>query len=296
MKKFLLVVYTLALSSIGFAQNCIEITQAAFITNTDGTWSLNITYAASGKKALEVVVRCGTSVILTTCYETNGSGSTSFTGPVCNGGDLLLSATLTPHTGNCTSAACGPDFTVDPPGGGALPVNMKAFYAQRKNATVILNWQTGTEINTKEFILQRKAGNLFVDVATIAARNNPTGSSYTLADANNFKAVSQYRLKIVDLDGSYAYSEIRAVKGTGMANDFTIFPNPSSGSARITVTVISEPTDVQLVDNSGRVLKTVSMNNSTSADFNNLQKGMYMIRIINKSSGESLTKKLSVIQ
>lgn len=296
MKKFLLIISSILVSaSFGYSQSCIEVTVANFSAGpAAGTFSLNVTYVANGKKALEIVVRCGTDIVLETCYETNGSGSTSFTGLLCGTGITGLVATLTPHTGNCGAAACGPDLTV--PDGGPLPINMGAFYAKRKNASVSLTWQTASEINAKEFILQRKVGNEFVDVTTIAARNQATGSSYAFTDLNGFKGVSQYRLKLVDQDGSFRYSEIRAVKGTGGVDDFIVFPNPSRGNARVTITDISEPTDVQLIDNSGRILKVVSMNNSNTADFNNLQKGMYMIRILNKTSGEYLTKKLNVIE
>ena len=297
MKKYLLIIYTLAISPFCFAQNCIEITAAAF-TGSGNTWALNVTYVATGHKALGVVIKCGPDTILNTCYTTNGSGSTSFSGLNC-ASEPLLSATLSPHTGSCNTPteACGPDVLVPlPTPGGQLPVNLGAFYAKRKNTSVGLSWKTETEINAKEFILQRKVGGEFLDVATIAAHNNSTGSFYTFSDINSFKGVSQYRLKIVDLDGSFSYSEIRAVKGTGAVSDFTIFPNPSSGNAKVTITDISEATDVQLIDNSGRVMKTVSMNNSNTIDFSNLQKGMYMIRILNKISGESLTKKLNVIQ
>jgi hypothetical protein len=294
MKKYLLIIYALVFSPFCFAQNCIEVTAAAF-TGSGSSWNLNVNYAANGKKALQVIVKCGGTEILNTCFETNGSGSTSFTGLNCAGGIDALTATLTPHTGNCTSASCGPDFTI-PPSGGPLPVNMGAFYAKRKNNSVSLSWKTETEINTKEFILQRKVGNGFLDVATIAAQNSPTGSFYSFLDVNSFKGVSQYRLKIIDMDGTFSYSEIRAVKGTAATSDFTVFPNPSRGNAKVTITDISEPTDVQLIDNSGRMLKTVSMNNSNTADFSNLQRGMYMIRIINKNSGETLTKKLNVIE
>ena len=296
MKKYLLIICTLVITSFCFAQNCITLTAASVTPGLGGTWDLNISYTANGQKSLRVIVKCGGVDVLNTCFQTNGSGSHTFAGLSCASGLAGFSGSLTPHAGNCNSAACGPDVSVDPSAGPLLPVNMGAFYAKRKNASVGLSWKTETEINVKEFILQRKVGGEFLDVATITAHNNSTGSFYTFSDINSFKGVSQYRLKIVDLDGSFTYSEIRAVKGTSTVGDFTIFPNPSSGNAKVTITDISEPTDVQLVDNAGRVLKTVSMNNSNTADFNNLQKGMYMIRIINKNSGESLTKKLNVVQ
>lgn len=181
------------------------------------------------------------------------------------------------------------------PTGGNLPVKLTDFYAKRNSSVVMISWKTESEINAKSFVLQRKAGADFMDVTTINAANTLKGGSYSYLDNNQIKSISQYRLKMLDNDGSFSYSEIRAVKGTSTLSDFTVFPNPSTGSAKVTITDISESTDVQLVDNSGRILKNVSMNNSNTLELNNLQKGMYMIRIINKTSGENLTKKLTVV-
>lgn len=181
------------------------------------------------------------------------------------------------------------------PSCGPLPVSISSFYAKRSNATVAVSWQTESEINAKEFVLQKKTDNGFIDIATIPAKNAATGTQYSYNDNNNSKGTTQYRLKLVDNDASFKYSEIRTVKGLSAASDFIIFPNPSKGDAKVTITDISEPTTVQLIDNSGRVLKNVLMNNSNTVSFNGLQAGLYMVRIINNNSGESLTKKLNVV-
>ncbi|MEO7562459.1 MAG: T9SS type A sorting domain-containing protein [Ferruginibacter sp.] len=181
------------------------------------------------------------------------------------------------------------------PGGGPLPVKLSSFYARRNNNNVGLSWKTESEINSKEFVLERRTGNSFTTVATIAAANKSTGSSYSYSDNNLNKGVSLYRLKIIDLDGSFSYSSISAVRGTSSTADFTIFPNPSNGNAKVTISDISEPTDVQLLDLSGRVIKKISLTNTNTVNLNSLQKGMYMIRITNKTSGECSTQKLSVV-
>jgi hypothetical protein len=145
--------------------------------------------------------------------------------------------------------------------------------------------------------LQRKtAGSSeFVDVATIKANNSLNGASYSYTDVNSSKGISQYRLKLVDKDASFSNSDIRTVKGTSSVSDFTVYPNPSNGNTKVTVADISEPTDIQLIDNSGRILRNIPMNNSNSVNINDLQSGIYMIRITNRNSGENITKKINVI-
>lgn len=180
-------------------------------------------------------------------------------------------------------------------GGGPVPVKLSSFFVNRKNAAVAITWKTETEINSKEYIIQRKTGNDWVDIATVASVKNANGSSYSYSDNNSSKGTSQYRLKMVDFDAAFTNSEIRAVKGNGAVSDFTVFPNPSAGNAKVTISDISEPIDVQLIDHSGRVLKNVPMNNNSSVELNNLQKGMYMIRLVNKTSGDVVIKKLTVV-
>jgi hypothetical protein len=309
MKKITLFLGLIICTTLAFSQEnpCPNILSHGFSTITnDG--SNNCTakvYAyASGdiaaQKGLRIQVYLGSvtgTLLADMCFVVPANSTSNYyeTGAFaapCNATIVYVITRYTASNGSCGGGQCGVTITVD---GGPLPIRMSAFYAKRKNASVGLSWTTESETNAKEFILQRKTGNTFVDVATIAASNRASGSSYTYNDVNNSKGVSQYRLKMVDLDNAFRYSEIRTVKGTSTANDFTIFPNPSTGNAKVTISDISEPTDVQLIDNSGRILKVVSMNNSNTADFNNIQKGMYMIRIINKTSGETLTKKLNVV-
>jgi hypothetical protein len=82
------------------------------------------------------------------------------------------------------------------------------FHAQTEGENVKLEWKTTTESNLTSFIVQRKTPDTqYFDLATI----NPTGSNsvYTYTDQAAYKMTTQvfvYRLKIVDRDGSYAYS------------------------------------------------------------------------------------------
>ncbi|HMJ47662.1 MAG TPA: T9SS type A sorting domain-containing protein [Ferruginibacter sp.] len=224
----------------------------------------------------------------------------TFTSTPCINGqvDVCVTGGNIPPAGLLSVRFCIPNSNVCwlcfVPEGGPQPVKLSGFVAKRNKGTVQLIWKSETEINSKEYVVQRKTGNDWVDVATIPSVNSAIGGSYSYTDNNPTKSISQYRLKMVDFDAAFTNSDIRPVKGNGAAADFTIFPNPSSGNATVSITDISEPTDVQLIDNSGRVLKNVSLTNTSTVELNNLQKGMYMIRITNKTSGESLTKKLTV--
>lgn len=301
MKIFTFLFGLLLLSVTASAQNCIQ-ANSAYFTNpsNDGvTWSLTINWQADGQKHMNVVVRSNASIILNTCFSVQaGGGATGtkvYNNLIAPGGIPSLSATFERWTGNCGGgSSCGTTQIISP-GGGTLPISMGSFYAIRNGKTVALSWTSETEINAKDFVIERNSGNGFEPIAVIAAVNNERGSSYAYTDVNISRSVSQYRLKLVDMDASYKYSETRAVKGTAAVSDFTVYPNPSFGNARVTITDLSEASHIDLIDNAGRIVKTIVLTSTNSIDLDNLQNGLYLIRISNKKTGDAVTRKLTVV-
>ena len=179
--------------------------------------------------------------------------------------------------------------------GSILPIGIKTFSAKRNGSSVALNWQTSYESNAQAFEIQRKTSNSFITIAKVLPTNIATGNSYSYTDNNITKSVSEYRLRLLSKDAEAVYSDVKNVKGVGVI-DFTVFPNPAARNAKIFITDISEPTDVQVIDNMGRVVKTHTIKTSNTIELNNLQIGNYRIRLLNKRMGESVTKALIVIQ
>ncbi len=139
------------------------------------------------------------------------------------------------------------------PEGGPLPVNLSSFLAGRTGTSVSLSWKTEIEINAVNFEVQRSNDNTsFKTIGTVAVNTNGTSSkSFSYVDNSNTSAsISYYRLKIVK-QAEITYSDIKTVKGFAGRASISIYPNPSVGNAKITISDISEPTRVQLLDNSG---------------------------------------------
>lgn len=185
----------------------------------------------------------------------------------------------------CTS--CGPQ-----------PVNLSSFLVGRTGPAVSLTWKTEIEMTAVNFEVQRSYDNTsYKSIATVAGTGaNASTKSYSFVDnSNTSKTMSFYRLKIVKQSGEISYSDIRTVKGLLSQAGFSIYPNPSVGNAKVSISDVSEPTRVQLIDNSGRIVKTIMLNNSNSVELSGLQKGSYMVKIIGSVSGHTEIKKLSVI-
>ena len=178
--------------------------------------------------------------------------------------------------------------------GGPLPVRIENFYANRNNNNIAITWKSQTETNVSRYEIQKKVGNDFVTVGVVAASNNSTGSFYSYTDANSSKTISEYRLKIVDQNNTYKYSDIRAVKGIKAGADFTLYPNPSRGTTKVLLSDVTTTSNIRLIDNAGRVVKNINSNSGSSIDMNGLQNGIYIVRMTNEATGETVTKKLVV--
>ncbi|MDJ1479522.1 PA14 domain-containing protein [Cytophagaceae bacterium YF14B1] len=114
-----------------------------------------------------------------------------------------------------------------------LPVTLLEFAGKAVEQQVNLNWQTASEVNTSYFVVERSQdGKNFEEVTQVTAIGNSSGlQTYQSIDHRPYTGVSYYRLKMVDQDGSYAYSKVIKVNFgvSGALGEITLFPNPGNG-------------------------------------------------------------------
>ena len=262
--------------------------------DVNGKYTLTFNYETDGHKELNTIIKCGSTIILNDCFGTNGVGTKVYSGLTCSGGIPSLSATFTPYTGNCGAAQCGPTQVL--PQGGPLPIKLNSFSAVRTKQIVTLNWNTEFEIESKEFIVERADGTEFRNVGAITSNgNSSTEKSYVFNDKNENAGITYYRLKNVDLNGRFTYSEIRTVKGFNTGNDVNFFPNPARSNSKISVIGVTANSSIQLLDFSGKIFKNMNSNTINSLDLTGINNGTYLIRIVNKATKEIVNKTLTVI-
>ena len=213
--------------------------------------------------------------------------------------DMAYTVVVTRYTasnGLCQGGTCGAEIVrVGGPGGGPLPIKLAAFTGERRGNSVELKWKADSEIGALEYQVERNTGNGFSRRSTVPTKNSLTASNYAIADDNTSAKISEYRLKMVDKDGSFKYSNVVAIKGTGAASEFTVYPNPISkgGTAVVKITDLSDATTLSVIDYTGRLVKQLPTNSST-INISNLPAGSYLIRITNSKTGGNTTQKLAV--
>jgi len=104
-----------------------------------------------------------------------------------------------------------------------LPVNFTGFYAKKINSGVALTWNVATELNVSGYEVQRSTnGNDFVKIGFVNANQSP---SYSFTDNKPFD-VAYYRIKSIDIDGSYKYSSVVSLKDQQSNVVLKAFPMP----------------------------------------------------------------------
>lgn len=173
-----------------------------------------------------------------------------------------------------------------------LPITLSSFSGSLINTKASLQWATTSEINAKEFVIERSnTANDFLAVGTVTARNSGGGSNYTFDDANLSKGINYYRLKLVDKDGSFKYSNVVAIKLDDKAtHGLSIFPNPVTSTLTFTHDKAEDGTTIKIVAVSGKTIAqyTVAKNaTQTSIDASQFMSGQYFINYI--GNGKNVT-------
>ncbi len=185
-----------------------------------------------------------------------------------------------------------------------LPLQSLTLTSSLHGNTAGLKWITVDEVNTDKFILQRSTDGInYSDIASkVAVGQARSTTEYQLTDDIQSllqSSVVYYRIKAVDIDGKYSYSNVVPVK-LAKTGGVQVWPNPFVSDIRISYTAAANTSlNVRVIDNAGRIVS--QSNYSVSRGLNQLSvsgvealsPGVYIIRITDKNTNESFVQKLT---
>ena len=188
-----------------------------------------------------------------------------------------------------------------------LPIILKSFdvvYAENK---IKLTWVTASEINNHHFEAERSLDGInYERIGTVAGAGNSSVDKFYVLQEFNFPkvAIIYYRLKLVDRDGQFALSSVKAVRLpadnlTNLAID-KIVPNPVKSTTSIHLYAATEMnTQLKLTDVTGKVIYSTAKKiqkgiNNIILDLNSLQNGLYLLQITDLQNGNKTTGKIVI--
>ncbi len=161
-----------------------------------------------------------------------------------------------------------------------LPLQLLSFEGKKGNNRIHLYWNTTAEKNTSYFVIEHATHSSgFFTIGKLASKGSYNiQNNYEFDDLHPTDGTNYYRLRIVDLDGSFYYSPIIEFEFTG--NDiFSVTPNPATNFLIIKHPV-GENGQIKVIDQNGRVLINKVIQNSTTETQLNIKQlpvGIYTI-------------------
>lgn len=231
--------------TITLGSNCNPIFSGSAITDSGTNFSFN-----ASSINLAVDLEGGGTIV----YTKNGEPSIS---------------SLNAQLANCPSTC-----TLGAPA--VLPVAFLSFSARPNGKSVQLDWATASETDNDFFEIQRSGDAInWRSIEQINGTGTTTDrSTYTFYDADPEGAILYYRLKQVDYDGTFAFSDVVTVAlGVG---PLQAFPNPTHGI----VTITSSGT-VSLHDLTGKLLQSQNFGvrkGQFTFDLSEFPAGLYLLR------------------
>lgn len=181
-----------------------------------------------------------------------------------------------------------------------LPVTLISFAVQKKaagveGASASLQWTTSSETNSDHFEIERsQSGKNWNKIGSIES----TGESavqinYSFEDMKPLWGENLYRLRMVDKDGTFAYSRIQSMKFEGIGTGLSVYPNPSTDK----LIVSDHKTVAEIVMsslNGNTVYKSSSFAiGSGLIDVVSLAKGLYIVKVT-RQNGTITTSKVVI--
>ncbi|MFT3846872.1 MAG: T9SS type A sorting domain-containing protein [Lacibacter sp.] len=182
-----------------------------------------------------------------------------------------------------------------------LPVTLIGFQAVLKGNSSLLNWTTTTHTNFSHFVVEKSTnGKDFAEAGILFADSSYSSILSNYSFKENLQNVSAkaifYRLKMVDIDNKYSYSEIRMLR---LSNEPSIkistFPNPVTNELRVQIPAEWQEKQVlyEIYNSNGILVKHVSNAKASQVqqiNVSNLGAGTFIVKV--RTGSETMSSKI----
>jgi hypothetical protein len=174
----------------------------------------------------------------------------------------------------------------------ALPVNLVEFSVAREGNIASLQWATASETKSDYFDVQTGTDG---KSWAFAGRVRSNGESislkrYSFVHTKPSSGVNYYRLKMVDIDGSFAFSPIQSVTFADAAGiSVVVYPNPVSERLFLQAADLSLVKALELYSYSGQLLRS-TVDTQKGLQVKGLSSGLYLLKVLNKDGSTSSQK------
>ncbi len=226
-------------------------------------------------------------------WNTNGvaisiNGSNQNWPMVVRSGDRLVIAWRDSRTANNAEIYASQVFS-----NGLLPVDILELTARPNGKNVLVEWTSKNESVLSHFEIERSTdGNSFNTAGKVSARNTAGTFRYSFEDLKPSAGNNFYRIKSVDIDGSFAYSNVARVSMIKISeNKLLLYPNPAFTSVNIQMNNIPNGQyAVKIIDMQGKVILTqnvaiINSNQNVQIPVTRIAGGLYKVQVVN-ANGE----------
>jgi hypothetical protein len=147
------------------------------------------------------------------------------------------------------------------------------------DCTATLTWQTASERNSRAYEVQASAnGKTFAPLGTVPSENRAAGASYTYR-AGSVLGTRYYRLRMVDADGTAAYSPVVTLRATCEVEPLQLVPNPVRDYALVSGLPAGQ-CQLLLYNATGQRVLKLTAEGSARLVLSNLPAGVYLLKVL----------------
>lgn len=171
-----------------------------------------------------------------------------------------------------------------------LPLTLIAFNAAKEGNNIMISWTTANEVNMAYFTTEHSTDAKNWTSVAETATTGKGADKYELTDTHPGAANNYYRLKMVNVDGTFAYSPVRMVNFDGtVATSVSVYPNPAIDKVNVSAGAAAI-TKLAVLDINGRVMAVNTGDNIQEVNLNNIPAGQYILQVMTADNTMSFVK------